>query len=120
MLSPARSSIGASGLQLDPYRVTRGLADVAQLVQARLAPINGSELALRSHPIVIGTAMLKAAAAQKTGAPVPPLGMWTSIDCQRVVSGEHKPPSDDDDLVQIMLVAGARNQRYLQLWSGAA
>jgi hypothetical protein len=27
---------------------------------------------------------------------------------------------DDDDLVQIMMVAGARNHHYLQLWRLAA
>ena len=41
-------------------------------------------------------AMLKAAEAQTTGTPLPPLGKW----------GEQRSPSDDD-LVQIMLVAGA-------------
>ncbi len=35
------------------------------------------------------------------------------------MDGAMRSPSDDD-LVQIMMVAGARNQRYLQLWSGAA
>jgi len=30
------------------------------------------------------------------------------------------PEPNDDDLVQIMLVAGARNQHYLQLWRPAA
>jgi hypothetical protein len=34
-------------------------------------------------------------------------------------SGDERSPSDDD-LVQIVLVAGACNRRYLQLWSGAA
>lgn len=41
-------------------------------------------------------AMLKAADAQKTGAPLPMLGNWN----------EKRSP-DDDDLVQIMVVAGA-------------
>jgi site-specific DNA recombinase len=41
-------------------------------------------------------AMLKAAQAQSTGAPLAPLGRW----------GDERSPSDDD-LVQIMLVAGA-------------
>ena len=54
-------------------------------------------------------AMLKAAHTQVTGASLAPLGLW----------GDERSPSDDD-LVQIMLVAGARNRRYLQLWSGAA
>jgi hypothetical protein len=54
-------------------------------------------------------AMLKAAQAQCNGAPLVPLGRW----------GDERSPGDDD-LVQIMLVAGACNQRYLQLWSGAA
>jgi hypothetical protein len=31
-----------------------------------------------------------------------------------------RSPDTGDLLVQIKLVAGARNQRYLQLWSGAA
>jgi hypothetical protein len=32
-----------------------------------------------------------------------------------------KKSSESDDLsLQVSLVAGARNQRYLQLWSGAA
>jgi site-specific DNA recombinase len=41
-------------------------------------------------------AMLKAADAQRTGAPLPMLGNWN----------EKRSP-DDDDLVQIMVVAGA-------------
>jgi site-specific DNA recombinase len=41
-------------------------------------------------------AMLNAAQAQSTGAPLAPLGRW----------GDERSPSDDD-LVQIMLVAGA-------------
>ena len=41
-------------------------------------------------------AMLKAAQAQTTGASLAPLGRW-----------ESERSSDDDDLVQIMLVAGA-------------
>jgi hypothetical protein len=44
-------------------------------------------------------AMLKAAQAQSTGASLAPLGRW----------GDERSPSDDD-LVQIMLVAGARNR----------
>jgi hypothetical protein len=55
-------------------------------------------------------AMLKAAQAQsgKDGS-LAPLGRW-----------EDERSPDTDDLVQTMLVAGACNQRYLQLWSGAA
>ena len=41
-------------------------------------------------------AMLKAAQAQSSGTSLAPLGRW----------GDEKSP-DDDDLVQIMLVAGA-------------
>ena len=54
-------------------------------------------------------AMFKAAQAQNSGASLVPLGRW----------GDERS-SDDDALVQIMLVAGACNRRYLQLWSGAA
>jgi hypothetical protein len=37
------------------------------------------------------------------------------------VARDKKRPSETDDLLdQIQLVAGACNQRYLQLWSGAA
>jgi hypothetical protein len=53
--------------------------------------------------------MLKAAEAQKTGAPLPPLGNWN----------EQRSP-DDDDLVQIMLVAGACNHLNLEFWWAAA
>jgi len=54
-------------------------------------------------------AMLKAAQAQSNGASLAPLGRW----------GDEKSP-DDDDLVQIMLVAGARNQLYLEFtWTAA-
>jgi hypothetical protein len=35
------------------------------------------------------------------------------------VQSKRSPESDDLSL-QVSLVAGARNQRYLQLWSGAA
>jgi site-specific DNA recombinase len=49
-------------------------------------------------------ATLKAAHADSTGASLAPLGRW----------GDERSP-DDDDLVQIMLVAGARNRRYFQL-----
>jgi hypothetical protein len=42
-------------------------------------------------------------------ASLAPLGGW----------GDERSPGDDD-LVQIMLVAGACSRRYLQLWSGAA
>ena len=31
-----------------------------------------------------------------------------------------RPPASDDLSLQVSLVAGACNQRYLQLWSGAA
>jgi hypothetical protein len=54
-------------------------------------------------------AMLKAAQAQSTDSLLAPLGLW----------GDARSPGDDD-LVQITLVAGACNQRYLQLWSVAA
>jgi hypothetical protein len=54
-------------------------------------------------------AMLRAAEAQKTGAPLPPLGNW-----------EETRSPDDGDLVQIMLVAGARSQLYLEFcWAAA-
>jgi hypothetical protein len=55
-------------------------------------------------------ATLKAAQAQnsKVGM-LAPFGRW-----------EDERSPDTDDLVQIMLVAGACNQRYLQLWAGAA
>ena len=43
--------------------------------------------------------MLKAAQAQNSGASLAPLGRW----------GDERSP-DDDNLVQIMLVAGACNQ----------
>jgi site-specific DNA recombinase len=48
-------------------------------------------------------AMLKAAQAQSTGASLAPHGRW----------GDERSP-DNDDLVQIMLVAGARNTLYLE------
>ena len=54
-------------------------------------------------------ALLKAAQAQSTGAPLAPLGRW----------GDERSPGDDD-LAQIMLVAGACNRRNLQLWNVAA
>ena len=54
-------------------------------------------------------AMLKAAQAQSTGASLAPLGCW----------GDERSP-DDDDLVQIMLVAGARNHLNLEFqWAAA-
>jgi hypothetical protein len=34
--------------------------------------------------------------------------------------GSKRSPDTGDLMVQIKLVAGARNRRYLQLWSGAA
>jgi len=52
--------------------------------------------------------MLKAAEAQETGARLPSLGNWN----------ETRSP-DDDDLVQIMMVAWA-SHHYLQLWRLAA
>ena len=53
-------------------------------------------------------AMLRAAKAPSTGASLAPLGRW----------GDERSP-DDDDLVQIMLVAGARCRQYrtLCMWS---
>ena len=54
-------------------------------------------------------AMLKAAQAQSTGASLAPLGRW----------GDERSP-DDDDLVQIMLVAGACNPLNLEFSWGAA
>ena len=53
-------------------------------------------------------AMLKAAQAQSTGAPLAPLGR----------GGDETSPGYDDR-VHIMLVAGACNQRYFQQWSTA-
>ena len=54
-------------------------------------------------------AMLKAAQAQSPGASLAPLGCWRD---------ERSP--DDDDLVQIMLVAGARNHLNLEFqWAAA-
>jgi hypothetical protein len=41
-----------------------------------------------------------------------------SSDAEAALRDERSP--DDDDLVQIMVVAGARNQHYLQLWRPAA
>jgi hypothetical protein len=53
--------------------------------------------------------MLKAAQAQSTGASLAPHGRW----------GDERSP-DNDDLVQIMLVAGARNTLYLEFpWTVA-
>jgi hypothetical protein len=55
-------------------------------------------------------AMLKAAQAQNSNVGMlAPLGRW-----------EDERSPDIDDLVQIVLVAGARNQHYLQLWRPAA
>jgi hypothetical protein len=54
-------------------------------------------------------AMLKAAHAQTTGASLAPLGRW-----------EDERSPDDDDLVQIMLVAGACNHLNLVFcWAAA-
>jgi hypothetical protein len=38
----------------------------------------------------------------------------------RAARDSKRSPDTGDLLVQMKLVAGARNQRYLQLWSGAA
>jgi hypothetical protein len=53
--------------------------------------------------------MLKAAQAQSTGASLASFGRW----------GDERSP-DDDDLVQIMLVAGARNPLNLEFSYSAA
>jgi len=37
----------------------------------------------------------------------------------RLAKNDKRPSETDDLFDQIKLVAGARNQRYLQLWSGA-
>jgi hypothetical protein len=92
-LEPEESSTAAA----EPLR---GLIDAIVLT-----PQEG-ELKIELHGLA---AMLKTAQAQSTGAAFVPLGRWAD---------ERSP--DDDDLVQIMLVAGACNQRYLQLWDGAA
>jgi hypothetical protein len=75
-------------------------------VTLRLTPEEG-ELKIQLQDNL--AAMLKAAQAQSTGASLAPFGRW----------GDERSP-DNDDLVQIMLVAGACNRRYLQLWSSAA
>jgi hypothetical protein len=54
--------------------------------------------------------MLRAAEAQRTGRRPVVGGLL----------GDDTRSPNDDDLVQIMMVAGARNQRYLQLWLVAA
>jgi hypothetical protein len=55
-------------------------------------------------------AMLRAAEAQGAGKSMRVGGLW--LDGAR--------PPDDDDLVQIMVVAGARNQLYLEFcWAAA-
>ena len=45
----------------------------------------------------------------KTGASLALLGRW-----------EDERSPEDDDVVQIIVVAGVRNQHYLQLWRPAA
>jgi hypothetical protein len=96
----------AQGLQHEESRT--GAAEALRgLIEAIVLTPDGQTLRIELQGNL--AAMLKAAEAQKTGAPLPPLGNWK----------ETRSP-DDSDLVQIMLVAGARNQHYLQLWRPAA
>jgi hypothetical protein len=97
----------AKGLEFEESRVgaaeaLRGLIDAIVLT-----PEDGTlKIELQGNL----AAMLKAAQAQSNNnGMLAPLGRW-----------EDEKSPDTDDLVQIMLVAGACNRRYLQLWSGAA
>jgi hypothetical protein len=97
----------AKGLEFEESRIgaaeaLRGLIDAIVLT-----PEEGTvKIELQGNL----AAMLKAAQAQNSSnVMLAPLGRW-----------EDERSPDTDDLVQIMLVAGARNRRYLQLWSGAA
>jgi acetyl-CoA acetyltransferase len=67
---------------------------------ARCALAGGTE-SMSLVPMGNLAAMLKAAQAQSSSASLAPLGRW----------GDERSPGDDD-LVQIMLVAGARNRHY--------
>ncbi|MBI3491814.1 MAG: recombinase family protein [Acidobacteria bacterium] len=83
----------AHGLQHEESR-TQAAEALRGLIDAIVLNPEGETLGIELQGNL--AAMLKAAEAQKTGAPLPPLGNWN----------ETRSP-DDDDLVQIMLVAGA-------------
>ena len=83
----------ARGLEHEDSRAEAAEA-LRGLIEAIVLTPEGEALRIELHGNL--AAMLKAAEAQNTGAPLPPLGNW----------GEQRSPSDDD-LVQIMLVAGA-------------
>ena len=96
----------ARGLEHEESRTAASEA-LRGLIDAIVLTPHGGELKIELQGNL--APMLTAAQAQGTDAPLAPLGRWE----------DERSPSDDD-LMQIMLVAGACNQRYLQLWIGAA
>lgn len=84
----------ARGLEHEDSRTAAAEA-LRGLIDAIVLTPQGGELRIELQGNL--AAMLKAAQAQSTGEPLTPLGCWK----------DERPPGDDD-LVQIMLVAGAR------------
>ena len=83
----------ARGLEHEESRTAAAEA-LRGLIDAIVLTPHGGELGIEMQGNL--AAMLKAAQAQSTGAPMVPLGRW-----------EDERSPGDDDLVQIMLVAGA-------------
>ena len=83
----------ARGLEHEESRTAAAEA-LRGLIDAIVLTPQGGELGIELQGNL--AAMLKAAQAQSTGAPMVPLGRW-----------EDERSPGDDDLVQIMLVAGA-------------
>jgi hypothetical protein len=96
----------ARGLEHEESR-TEAAEALRGLIDAIVLTPDGDSLRIELQGNL--AAMLKAAEAQKTGEPLPAIGNWNETSSL-----------DDDKLVQIMLVAGACNQRYLQLWRSVA
>jgi site-specific DNA recombinase len=96
----------ARGLEHEESRTAAAEA-LRGLVDAIVLTPRGRELTIQLQGNL--AAMLKAAHAQSTGASLAPLGRW----------GDERSP-DDDDLVQIMLVAGGgkshinKNQTHIK------
>jgi hypothetical protein len=90
-----RQKVGSLCLALESEQSRAGAADaIRALVEAILLEPDGEQLKITLKGDLAG--MLGAARDSK------------------------RSPDSGDLLVQIKLVAGARNRRYLQLWSGAA
>lgn len=84
-------------------------------------PVNALLSALTGQPLLLRLEVSEVRALNSTREMVLQIELRGNLAAMLGATVQTKRSSDSDDLsLQLSLVAGACNQRYLQLWSGAA